>query len=670
MRAFAPRSGRVSASVTDGSAGARARPAHARAVPAPPGPDGARADALVPAGGQPLEPRVRTDLERRFGHDFARVRIHADTEAARLAEAHQAAAFTVGSDIVFGAGQYRPEVAAGRGVLAHELVHVLQQRRAPAGAPAGTATRGHEPDEVEARTVSDQVLSAPAARASVEVHAPASAPVQRQSIAPAEPAEAFIPGEAELTVKLAAMDVAGRKKFVEDTLADVKAKWQRADAAGLISKLQQVRSAETRMAKSPTQPVAGLPQNQPGAFREGLMLDAGGSAATDLGRKLVTGQVSVDSVAATAATAANAVMNLRRLDDVLTRALSAQAAATATGTPLADVLAMYRTEGDLNAPPSTASLAAGRPSGTHDATSSLSTRPDMSHLVMLLDDAVVGASSDSDIREFALGTWFVQIGGLDEVGKLAAPRDMPFMTWSSDNWLAARGITGPASSPADVHIIDDARQDALARWTRLKANLDIARPTSAAGTKAVMITPRDPEQMVSTILSEAVMRQRALAKTASLVTGAPKTGAGSALTPGMAYLHYHAGTEQMQEILPSAAIAAAATGGSRYLALRKAMQGSLDLTSMRASMKKIDDNTNKLATPLAPAQKTTLENENTTLRADMWTRLQAWLKADNTRIGLLGDFVETADTTLWSSWQEHRGNLSRYNVLRAYYSML
>ncbi|HEX5503430.1 MAG TPA: DUF4157 domain-containing protein [Thermomicrobiales bacterium] len=65
---------------------------------------------------------------------FAGVRIHTGPAAARAAEAVQARAFTVGRDIVFGAGQYAPQSAAGRGLLAHELTHTLQQR-APGGVP-------------------------------------------------------------------------------------------------------------------------------------------------------------------------------------------------------------------------------------------------------------------------------------------------------------------------------------------------------------------------------------------------------------------------------------------------------------------------------------------------------------------------------------------------------
>jgi hypothetical protein len=83
--------------------------------------------------GQPLDAQTRTFMEPRFGHDFSRVRIHADVRAAESARAVEARAYTVGSDIVFGSGQYAPHTAVGQRLLAHEITHVLQQREAATG---------------------------------------------------------------------------------------------------------------------------------------------------------------------------------------------------------------------------------------------------------------------------------------------------------------------------------------------------------------------------------------------------------------------------------------------------------------------------------------------------------------------------------------------------------
>ncbi len=62
------------------------------------------------------------------GPDFSRVQIHSDSRAAESARAVDALAYTVGEDIVFGAGRYAPGTSDGRRLLAHELTHVVQQR--------------------------------------------------------------------------------------------------------------------------------------------------------------------------------------------------------------------------------------------------------------------------------------------------------------------------------------------------------------------------------------------------------------------------------------------------------------------------------------------------------------------------------------------------------------
>jgi hypothetical protein len=78
-------------------------------------------------GGQPLAIPVRDYFTPRFGLDFSQVRIHDGARAAATAAAIDARAFTVGRNIVFGAGEYTPRTAAGMHLLAHELVHTIQQ---------------------------------------------------------------------------------------------------------------------------------------------------------------------------------------------------------------------------------------------------------------------------------------------------------------------------------------------------------------------------------------------------------------------------------------------------------------------------------------------------------------------------------------------------------------
>jgi hypothetical protein len=79
--------------------------------------------------GQPLNPTTQTEMEARLGHDFSQVRVHADALAGESAETLGAKAYTVGDDIVFGHGKYRPATTAGQQLLSHELAHVVQQGR-------------------------------------------------------------------------------------------------------------------------------------------------------------------------------------------------------------------------------------------------------------------------------------------------------------------------------------------------------------------------------------------------------------------------------------------------------------------------------------------------------------------------------------------------------------
>jgi len=79
--------------------------------------------------GAPLDERIRHALEPLFDHDFSRVRIYTDAAAAQCAARLNARAFTVDERVVFAAGAYAPATKAGLRVLAHELTHVVQNRR-------------------------------------------------------------------------------------------------------------------------------------------------------------------------------------------------------------------------------------------------------------------------------------------------------------------------------------------------------------------------------------------------------------------------------------------------------------------------------------------------------------------------------------------------------------
>ena len=136
----------------------KARAAHASAEPT--------ATAMVPAAvrsglatpGHALDDSVRSSMERGFGHDFSRVRVHSDAAAGASARAVHAHAFTVGEHIVFGDGHYAPHVPAGRHLLAHELTHVVQHgRRGGDGAEPRSLSTPADPSEREADAAASRV---------------------------------------------------------------------------------------------------------------------------------------------------------------------------------------------------------------------------------------------------------------------------------------------------------------------------------------------------------------------------------------------------------------------------------------------------------------------------------------------------------------------------------
>ena len=117
--------------------------------------------------GRPLPTSTRAAMEERFGHDFSRVRIHADDAAARSADALAAQAFTVGPDIAFARGRFDPTTRPGLRLLAHELAHVVQQGAGPGSGPV--EVDGDTPDaaEHEARAAADAAVAPTPIRARV-----------------------------------------------------------------------------------------------------------------------------------------------------------------------------------------------------------------------------------------------------------------------------------------------------------------------------------------------------------------------------------------------------------------------------------------------------------------------------------------------------------------------
>ncbi len=87
--------------------------------------------------GEPLPDETRSMMESHFGVDFGDVRVHHDAQAAQSSRSVEAAAYTVGHDVVFDEGEYAPGTETGDELIAHELTHVVQQTGSAAEAPEG-----------------------------------------------------------------------------------------------------------------------------------------------------------------------------------------------------------------------------------------------------------------------------------------------------------------------------------------------------------------------------------------------------------------------------------------------------------------------------------------------------------------------------------------------------
>jgi hypothetical protein len=137
--------------------------------------------------GKPLDTATRAFVEPRLGYDLSEVRVHTDDRAAASALAVNARAYTVGHDVVFGAGEYSPGAASGRRLIAHELAHVAQQSRSGPQSPSlqrdGPATVGTQPPVPVIITAAGgaSLLSAPAAGAQEVTKLPQGTPITVQA---------------------------------------------------------------------------------------------------------------------------------------------------------------------------------------------------------------------------------------------------------------------------------------------------------------------------------------------------------------------------------------------------------------------------------------------------------------------------------------------------------
>jgi hypothetical protein len=154
--------------------------------------------------GQPLDEGTRAFVEPRLGHDFSKVRVHVDELAAESAKAVNARAYTIGQEVVFDAGEYVPTTHEGRQLLAHELMHVIQQKSAPSNSGTSEPRLSQPEDAAEQEAEANAAIVAKGG--TIQLSGQRGTGIQRQQAPKPRGGERARP---KSTGQIAAEDVAG-----------------------------------------------------------------------------------------------------------------------------------------------------------------------------------------------------------------------------------------------------------------------------------------------------------------------------------------------------------------------------------------------------------------------------------------------------------------------------
>jgi hypothetical protein len=408
-----------------------------------------------------------------------------------------------------------------------------------------------------------------------------------EPLGPSRPAADYLPTQALLQQRIADGTVDATSLLL-DMLLTVAPRWIEVQAGG-IDELERVHVHAQAMAGTSVTVPPGLDYRYNNyAFRLSLDVTASASGGAVAMRALAEADGSrLDSLLArltgTAARAAEAVMALRRFDDVLIRVLAARRAEQDTGLPVARIVTLHRLEGNLCVFPSDASLELGVPSaagvdipafgaGREPTLINATMRPSFGHLVWLADEAAARAKAGTeDLPTFALSWAFMlqTIGG-DRVasGLGVTPLIDHFSRWSTDNRMAT-GAAKPYTSRLT---------EAQARWRALLDQL-VTKPVQphdgSPGQQALRMAPRDPVAFLAGVLAEGAMYQEALGSGALLV-GAPTA---LRVPEGLAAARYNwQATPEGTAATIYSALSAARTGGAG--ALRTAIRTDAAVTAL------------------------------------------------------------------------------------------
>ena len=387
------------------------------------------------------------------------------------------------------------------------------------------------------------------------------------------------------------------------------------------------------------------------------------------GWRLVQQYLNDDAVPAAAhstrETAVQTINNLAAFEGFCIRLASAIGAADRAGVSLSEALALWRTEGDLLTPYSEPRRAAGAPAcdvipsislGTATADvfvtmhrglwgftyNRLTTRP-------LPSSAVEKTAVEDDVKLAAFIYWSLVGAGVDFFwkqvpwGNRAATIDA-LCQFLNANHIARTG------APADLKTVLKAQCNAVLD--------DFMCTLPRDPTRRVVAAPRHPANLMSLILGEALIFAE--------LSGSAGKGPVVTPTPKLKYLAYHCQdhrhpTDVTQDkftlMLVSAGVAAAANAPDGPLKTSLAPYATDPQFPKSAGLK-----TPNFRTPLVTGDTSGHLRAYQKLAAGGW-----WTTAN---LEALADFMLTATSTQWHGWDDLRGNIARYQKLRAYYDAL
>jgi hypothetical protein len=388
----------------------------------------------------------------------------------------------------------------------------------------------------------------------------------------------------------------------------------------------------------------------------------------------VANRVDLSTVCEGPSAAASLLVELRRLHDVYSRFAVALRTHLETKEPVPRILALWRTEGDLNVPPSMASVkgtdvpsVAGElvelPSGRSNWRYHLGCDTPHFYTVVWLarrhsfeyespECQQVDLTTEDNAHYLANAQFHFGIMGLDI---LFIPRyrdelhalpgsSSPYMTqeeWMARNWQQPGQSLDAAKSAAKAAY--DARYQSLVLEERLEE-----QPTSNPPAWVWVVAPGDPISYTAGIVGEgARYLGRMIRKYPFLITTTP-------LPESLGYLTYHVGPHKVKAVFASA-LAASRTGNSAHAKALRASMTAVQVPNLKNVLDQIKASNTEQAINVA---------------WNNWaTVLQPVVQSGQT-LQRIADYVLRASETEWRAYTDIRRNTIRYKRLLDFYTEL